>query len=94
MPAPDQIGAGIDAVAFRITTWGQGIRVDDQRLASKPARRWAAPRVKTSANRATGPFKATPTLKTTAIWATRVGTAALGTTFKAAAGSPLVGLAV
>ena len=74
MPAPDQIGTGIDAVALRITTWGQGIGVDDQRLASKPARRWAAPRVKTSANRATiratGPFKATPTFIATAIWAT------------------------
>jgi hypothetical protein len=70
----DQIGAGIDAVTLRITAGGKGIGVDDQRLASKPARRWAAPRVKTSANRATiratGPFKATPTFIATAIWAT------------------------
>ena len=70
MPAPDQIGAGIDAVALRITTGGQAIGVDDQGLASKPARRGAAPRIKTSAIRATAPFKATATFIATAIWAT------------------------
>ena len=86
--APDQIGTGIDAVAFRITARGQAIGVDDQRLGGKPARRGAAASTKTSAIRATAPFKAT------ALGSSGVGTAALGTTLKATPGSPLVGLAV
>ena len=92
--APDQIGAGIDAVAFRITARGQAIGVDDQRLGGEPARRGAAASTKTSAIRAPASFKAPAPFKATALGASGVGTAALGTTFKATPGSPLVGLAV
>jgi uncharacterized protein YlxW (UPF0749 family) len=86
--APDQVGAGIDAVALRITTRGQAVGIDDQRLGSEPTRRGAAPSIKTASFGSTAPFKAT------AIGATRVRTAALGTAFKAASGPPVVRLAV
>jgi hypothetical protein len=83
--APDQVGAGIDAVALGITAGRQVIGIDDQRLCSKPTGRGATPSIKTATF---APFKAT------AIGATRVRTAALGTAFKAASGPPVVRLAV
>ena len=67
VPAPDQISAGIDAVALRITAWRQAVGVNDQRLGSKPARRRAASLIKASAIGATAPFKAS------AIWAAGEG---------------------
>ena len=56
---PDQVGTGIDAVALRITTGGQAIGIDDQRLGSEPARRGAVASVETSTICSTTPFKAT-----------------------------------
>jgi hypothetical protein len=86
--APDQVGAGIDAVALGITAGRQVIGIDDQRLGSEPTRRGAAPSIKTASFGSTAPFKAT------AIGATRVRTTALGTAIKAASGAPVVRLAV